>query len=121
MRYAVISALILAGCAASDAPTGNAVLSGYSLSDQRAARQTVQIFETAPEGAEVIGRLTAERCHRQLLAEEPTPEIVLDDLRMGAYAQGADAIANVTQERAPGLAQNCWYLQQVSADLLRLE
>lgn len=102
-------------------PTGNAAISGAGPGEMREARKAVRILDQPPAGATLMGTLRATRCHRNFLHEAPSPETVLDDLIVSAYAQGADVLTNVRQEREEGLAQNCWYLQHVVADVYSVE
>ena len=46
---------------------------------------------------------------------------VTDDLKIAAYAQGGDAITDLSFEKINGLAANCWYVLEGSATILQIE
>jgi hypothetical protein len=81
-----------------------------SLGDQRQAILTVSELISVPDGAKVLGKVDASRCHRRTDQTEPTEQDVKVDLKIAAYAFGADAIAGVKIDKVSGLAQNCWYI-----------
>lgn len=118
----LLSALLtLGGCStySSNMRVGND-MSYASLSDQRAASQTVKVLEEAPTGATTVGQVDASRCHRSFVAQEPSTELVITDLKVAAYALGADAITGVSVEKQSGLTANCWYVLNGKATALRL-
>jgi len=110
----LLTATLLTGCISVpqdevDAPVrvGNAP---SSVVDLRAAKASVQIIDKAPPDAQVIGVVKAIRCHRYPGEPKPTVETVQDDLLIGAFAQSANAITDVTIERQPGnVSHNCWF------------
>ena len=110
----------LAGCThSSNLRVGNeAALS--SLKDQREAMRAVQEYPAPPAEAETIGKVDAGRCHRSFVQEAPTRENVLADLKIAAYAKGADGITNVVIEKKSGLSDNCWYVLNGTAVAFRL-
>lgn len=71
----------------------------------------VRIVADVPPGARIIGVVDASRCHRNMLDKPPSAEDVENDLRVAAYARGADGIAGVHVEtRVLGsLLKNCWH------------
>lgn len=95
-------------------------MSYVSLSDQRTASQTVQQFDHTPAGAQVIGNIDAGRCHRSFVETAPAEEILVLDLKIAAYALGADAISNVEIEKQSALTKNCWYMLDGTATALRI-
>lgn len=114
-------AVSLSGCAtySSNMRVGND-MSYASLGDQRAASQTIQVLDAIPAGAEVLGELDAGRCHRSFVETSPAEQGVLLDLKIAAYAMGADAIADVKIEKQSALTKNCWYMLDGKAKALRL-
>lgn len=113
--------LALAGCSTHSANlrVGNAS-SLASLSDQRDAMRAVREYPAVPAGAETIGSIDAGRCHRNWTETAPTRENVVADLKVAAYAKGADGIANVEVVKKSGLSGNCWYVLNGSAVAFRL-
>lgn len=81
-----------------------------SLKDQREAVRTVKIYDALPAGAEVVGNVSAGRCHRSFVEQAPEESTVLTDLKIAAYAQGADGITGVAISKDSGLNRNCWYV-----------
>jgi len=114
-------AAALTGCAAhsSNLRVGNAS-SLTSLADQRDAMRAVREYATIPDGAETIGTIDAGRCHRSFAQSAPTRENVVDDLKVVAYAKGADGIASVAVEKKSGLSDSCWYVLNGTAVAFRL-
>ena len=49
-------------------------------------------------------------CHRSFVEEAPNEAAVLTDLKIAAYAQGADGITAVKISKESGLNRNCWYV-----------
>jgi hypothetical protein len=119
------SALILvigvSGCAtySSNMRVGND-MSYASLGDQRTASQTIKVLDEAPPGAEILGDLDAGRCHRSFVETAPAEQGVLLDLKIAAYALGADAITDVKIDKQSALTKNCWYMLDGKAKALRL-
>lgn len=116
-------AVLLAGtgCAtySSNMRVGND-MSYASLGDQRTASQTIQVLETAPAGATAMGEVDAGRCHRSFVETSPAEQAVLLDLKIAAYAMGADAITDVKIEKQSALTKNCWYMLDGKAKAWRL-
>lgn len=107
----VSSAVLLSGCSSfsSNFQVGND-LSYASLKDQREAMKSVKVYDAMPEGSESIGEVSASRCHRSFAEDAPTETTVLSDLKIAAYAKGADGISAVRITKASGLSRNCWYV-----------
>jgi hypothetical protein len=113
MRSVVVGLLLvtLTGCGShsSNLQVGNEQ-SYASLKDQREAVRTVQQYDTLPAGAQVLTEVSAGRCHRSFVEEAPQESTVLIDLKVAAFAQGADGITGVTIAKESGLNRNCWYV-----------
>ena len=73
-----------------------------------------------PDGAKILGSIDAGRCHRLQGAVEPSEDIVRSDLKVTAYARGADGIFNVKFTKQAALPMNCWYLITGSATMFSL-
>lgn len=120
---AILAASVMGvgGCASysSNMRVGND-MSYASLGDQRAASQTIKVLSVAPSGAQAVGPVDASRCHRSFVEDAPAEQSVLMDLKIAAYALGADAITGVSVEKQSGLTANCWYLLNGKATALRL-
>jgi uncharacterized protein YbjQ (UPF0145 family) len=121
----LIVAVILAalpGCStySSNMRVGNG-MSYASLGDQRAASKTIQVRDVVPSGAQVLGEVDAGRCHRSFVEKAPAEQAVLLDLKIAAYALGADAIADVKIEKQSALTKNCWYMLEGKAKAFRLD
>lgn len=123
MRFtaaAAISALTLAGCAS---PSTNMRIGGQqsyeSLAAQREAVRAISQTPRVPAGASATGTIDASRCHRYQGDIEPTDEQVVDDLKAGAFARGADGIAEVEITRESALTRNCWYVITGKATMYR--
>lgn len=115
MRFGVIGIALLigllTGCGShsSNLQVGNEQ-SYASLKDQREAVRTVKQYDTLPAGAEVLTEVSAGRCHRSFVEDAPQESTVLIDLKVAAFAQGADGITDVTITKESGLNRNCWYV-----------
>lgn len=113
MRLVVASLLLvtLTGCGShsSNLQVGNEQ-SYASLKDQREAVRTVQQYDTLSAGAQALTEVSAGRCHRSFVEEAPQEATVLNDLKIAAYAQGADGITDVVIAKESGLNRNCWYV-----------
>jgi hypothetical protein len=118
---ACVAAITVSGCAAhsSNLRVGNES-SLTSLSDQRDAMRAVGEFATLPSNAETIGTVDAGRCHRSFAQSAPTRENVVADLKVAAYAKGADGITTIVIEKKSGLSDNCWYVLNGTALAFRL-
>lgn len=79
-----------------------------SLKDQREAVMVVKEYKEIPEGAVSIGEVLAARCHRNTLDAPPKDSDVVIDLKVVAYAKGADGITAISIEKESGLLKNCW-------------
>lgn len=117
----IVVALFLTGCAtySSNMRVGND-MSYASLGDQREASKTIRVLETAPSDAQTLGEVDAGRCHRSFVETSPAEQAVLLDLKIAAYALGADAITDVKIEKQSALTKNCWYMLDGKAKALRL-
>ncbi len=116
MRSAALGSLLIAsalltGCStySSNMRVGNDI-SYASISDQREAVRTVKVYDTMPEGAEVLGPVDAGRCHRSFVEESPSETVVMTDLKIAAYTMGADGLTDVSVEKTSALTKNCWYM-----------
>ena len=116
-----LMAFSLSGCAtySSNMRVGND-MSYASLGDQREASKTIQVLESVPSSAQILGEVDAGRCHRSFVETAPAEQAVLLDLKIAAYALGADAIADVEIEKQSALTKNCWYMLDGKAKALRL-
>ncbi|MBT9467198.1 hypothetical protein [Hydrogenophaga sp.] len=125
MRSTIALAALLAaitGCASNSANMRVGTDMTYlSLKDQREATQAVQVYPQPPQGATMLGQVDASRCHRNTLQAPPTDTELLLDLRIAAYARGADGIASVKIEKATGLLQNCWAITNGTAQAFQLK
>jgi len=112
---------LLTGCGShsSNLQVGNEQ-SYASLKDQREAVRTVKQYDTLPAGAEVLTEVSAGRCHRSFVEEAPQESTVLIDLKVAAFAQGADGITGVTIAKESGLNRNCWYVLSGKAQAFAL-
>lgn len=117
----VLAAVAMVGCStySSNMKVGRDV-SYVSLGEQRAASTGVQVLDQPPQGAKGLGLIEAGRCHRMFTETPPDDELVLLDLKVGAYARGADAIASVVIERVSALTKNCWYMLVGTAQAYQL-
>jgi len=91
-----------------------------SLHDQHEAALTVLLYPSVPAGAVVLGPIDAARCHRFSNRTPPTNDMVLADLKIAAYAQGANGITNVRIVKKSGLTSNCWHILDGRATALRV-
>lgn len=102
---------LISGCATTSANMKIGTdRSDVSLGDQRLAALTVVEMTNPPAAAVRLKTVDASRCHRRADQTAPTEEDVKLDLRIAAYAIGADVITGVKIERSSGLSQNCWYI-----------
>lgn len=113
--------LIAIGCStySSNMQVGNDQ-SYLSLKDQREALRTVQQYEALPDGAVVLGKVDAGRCHRSFVETAPDDAMVIADLKVAAYAKGADGITDVKIAKESGLSKNCWYILDGEATMFML-
>ena len=91
-----------------------------SLKDQREAIRTVIEYDSVPEGATILGKIDAGRCHRSFVENSPDESLVIIDLKVAAYAKGADGITNIKIDKKSGLAKNCWYILDGEATMFKL-
>jgi hypothetical protein len=54
------------------------------------------------------------------LEDAPDNQAIVDDLKLAAYAQGADAIHLMGTEKVNGVMANCWYVLEGKAEMYRL-
>ncbi|MGY2135855.1 hypothetical protein ACW9I8_04460 [Pseudomonas reactans] len=126
MRVAVFGVALtvgfVSGCSSysSNLQVGNDQ-SYTSLREQREAVRTVKMFDSMPPGAEFLDVVSAGRCHRSFVEDAPTEATVLMDLKIAAYAKGADGIANVSISKDSGLNRNCWYVLGGTAKAFTLD
>ena len=113
---------LISGCATPNlvGQRGNKTNSAYSLQDQRTARSQIRVEKTVPANATGVGDFSVERCHQYAQDEAPTDTIMLDDLVLAAYAQGADGLANARFETESALFKNCWFLVRGTATFFKL-
>ncbi len=107
----VLLCSLVAGCSnhSSNIRVGND-LPDINVGNLRDAIRTVRVYPSVPVGAANVGQLSASRCHRNFLDQAPTDEAVLIDLKVSAYAQGADGLTQVSYTKASGLSSNCWQI-----------
>lgn len=112
----------LAGCvqAGSEGPTSTRLHPAGSLSDRRDALRTVRVVDKAPAGSASLDGISVRRCHRNFLEDAPDAQAIVDDLKLAAYAQGADAIRPMGTEKVNGVMANCWYVLEGKAEMYRL-
>ncbi len=113
--------LVNIGCASNSSNMRVGTEQSYvSLKDQREAIAEVKEYSSLPEGAKRISKVDASRCHRNAMQTEPTEDEVLVDLKVAAYAKGADGIMDVKIEKVSGLLQNCWNILTGEATAIML-
>jgi len=112
---------LVSGCAtySSNLQVGNDQ-SYTSLKDQREALRAVQEYQTLPERAVVLGKVDAGRCHRSFVETAPKQSLVIIDLKVAAYAKGADGITDIKVTKESGLTKNCWYILDGEATMFML-
>lgn len=115
-------AFALVGCAT---PSTNMRIGNeqtyVSLEAQRKAVTSVAESVGLPPGAVEVGPVDASRCHRYQGDIEPSPEILMDDLKAAAYARGADGIHSVSIARESGLTRNCWHIITARGTMYRVK
>ncbi|GIZ54051.1 hypothetical protein NCCP691_40650 [Noviherbaspirillum aridicola] len=72
-----------------------------------------------PAGATPIGDFTAERCHQYAQDSAPGESVLVDDLQLLAYAEGADGLSNIRFSKESGLLKNCWFVAKATATFYR--
>lgn len=105
----VATLVALGGCANNSANMRVGTDMTYaSLKDQREANQAIQVTDRMPPGAVTVGNVDASRCHRNTMQAAPTDAEIITDLKVAAYARGADGITAVDITSSSGLMLNCW-------------
>jgi hypothetical protein len=99
---------------------GNAIDSQYSPSETRLALRNVKVSQALPAGADVLGDISTRRCHENFTEESPSEPAISTQLRVMAYAQGADGITNLRFDKLNGLLANCWYILEGRATMFAL-
>lgn len=94
-----------------------AIISSDQIIARREANRTISVHEIKPAGHRSIGEVSVRRCHRNFVEEAPTIEAITNDLKIAAYAQGADAISNIQTQKLNGLLANCWYVLEGTAQI----
>jgi hypothetical protein len=106
-----VAVTVISGCASHSTNVKIGTDQSYvSLSDQRDAIKSISEYPAAPPGAKILGKLDAGRCHRRQGEIEPTEELVKVDLKVAAYARGADGITDIAFTKGMALSGNCWYI-----------
>ncbi len=90
-----------------------------SLEDQRKALQAVEVHAALPENCTIMGEVDAARCHRRFTQKSPTPDLVVIDMQVAAYARGADGICDVTVTQRSALLEDCWYMLDGRATMFK--
>lgn len=80
----------------------------------------ITVTPAIPDQAQVMRDYTVERCHQFAQQQQPSDEVLTDDLVMLAYAEGADGISSLRFERETGLLRNCWSIARGTATFFRL-
>jgi len=128
-KYFLILAagFLLSGCATTSGPSGSGLIgnninTNYSLEDLRKANKTIKYTETLPANAEVMGEITARRCHRMATDPVPSEETLMNDLKLLVYTQGGDGFTDykLKKHSGVGLLYNCWQLRDASAKMYKL-
>lgn len=120
INYLLPTALLLSACvtAGYEGQTGT-MMSGDQITARREANRTISVYETKPARHRSMGEVSARRCHRSFVEDAPSAEAITDDLKVAAYAQGADAISNIQTKQMNGLLANCWYVLEGTAQIWR--
>lgn len=126
MRAAILAALFALTCSGCVMAGGEGVRSNFantsagSMTERREALRSVTVVSAPPAGAVSLGGVGTRRCHRYFTEEEPNEAAITADLKMAAFAQGADAIRITDMEKVNGLAADCWYVLEAKAEMYRL-
>ncbi len=80
----------------------------------------ITVSAELPDQAQVMRDYTVERCHQFAQQQPPSDKVLIDDLIMLAYAEGADGLSNLRFERESGLLRNCWSIARGTATFFRL-
>ena len=125
--FILLSILLLQGCATTSGPSGSGLIgnninTNYSLEDLRKANKTIKYTETLPANAEMMGEITARRCHRMATDPVPSEETLMNDLKLLVYTQGGDGFTDykLKKHSGVGLLYNCWQLRDASAKMYKL-
>lgn len=124
MRYAIgiVMVAALTGCASQSTNMREGTDTSYvSLKDQREAVKGVKEYPEVPPGAKIVGMVDAARCHSNTLNTPPKEADVILDLKIAAYARGADGITQVKIVKESGLLQNCWTILNGTATAFSLQ
>jgi len=118
---AAVAVALTPGCGtySSNMRVGND-MAYVSLSEQRDASKSITVYETPPEGAKVLGPVDASRCHRSFVESAPSENFLLLDLKIAAYAMGADGLTGVAINKESALARNCWYVMNGTATAIAI-
>lgn len=124
--FLIIFLIILSGCATTQGPSGPGIVgnnrnNNYSLKDLREANKIVKYSDKLPSNAEVIGKFTVRRCHRWATDPVPSEKTLINDLKLAAYAEGADGIAGFELKKSSGLLYNCWQLRDATSTFYKLK
>jgi hypothetical protein len=87
------------------------------MKDRREALKTVRVVQSAPAGWTDMGSISTRRCHRYFTEAQPSEAAMIPDLKMAAFGQGADAIKVIGFQKVNGLAADCWYVLEGSAEM----
>lgn len=118
----VLMCSLVAGCSnhSSNMRVGNN-LPDMNVGNLRDAIRTVRVYSSVPPDAVNVGQLSASRCHRNFLDQAPTDDAVLIDLKVSAYAQGADGLTQVSYTKESGLSSNCWQILTGTATVFTVQ
>ena len=117
----LMAALGLVGCvtAGYEGQVGNMV-SGDQVLARREAIKNVRYADTAPAGYRKLKDVSVRRCHRNWTEDAPTDQALLSDLKIAAYAEGGELLTNLRTDKKNGLAANCWYVVEATAEVWTL-
>lgn len=108
LATALAAALVCAGCGTTSSNitvgTGNFTVDPVR---QRTALLAVKETPTIPEGGVEVARVDASRCHQSRSQVAPTQADVIADLKIAAYAKGANGIAAVTLTKGYNAGLDC--------------
>lgn len=115
---AVAVTVVLSGCvtAGYEGQVGNMVTADQ-VTARREAMKTVKYVKSVPPGYRKIKDVSVRRCHRNFTESAPTDQALIDDLRLAAYAEGGELITNLRTQTKNGLAANCWYVLEGTAEI----
>ena len=118
--------LFLTSCVTTQGPSGPGVIGNnrnndYSLKDLREANKVIKYSDILPSNAEVIGKFTVRRCHRYANDPVPSDQTLINDLKLAAYAEGADGIAGFELKKSTGLLYNCWQVRDATSTFYKIK